>query len=116
VNGLDAAVHDVPGGASLRVRVIPRAGATTIGGIRDGRLLIRLAAAPVDDAANDALRAFLSKSLGVRARDIALAAGAHDRSKRVVLSGTSGAEVKRRLAELLASEGSRRASGCRDSR
>ena len=53
-------VGEAPGGASLLVRVMPRAGATQIGGIRDGRLLVRLAAAPVDGAANDALRAFLS--------------------------------------------------------
>ena len=48
-------VRATPDGISLLVKVIPRAGVTTFAGIRDGRLLVRLAAAPVDDAANDAL-------------------------------------------------------------
>ena len=91
-------VGEAPGGASLLVRVMPRAGATQIGGIRDGRLLVRLAAAPVDGAANDALRAFLSKLVGIPAHSIAIATGQRDRNKRIVLSGTSVEELRERLA------------------
>lgn len=94
-------VGEAPGGASLSVRVIPRAGVTKIAGIRDGRLLLRLAAAPVDGAANEALIALLSESLGIPARSIAVAAGQRDRNKRIVLSGMSVERVSQRLAELL---------------
>lgn len=94
-------VGEAPGGVSLLVRVIPRAGVTKLGGVRDGRLLLRLAAAPVEGAANDALIAFLSKSLGIPARNITVAAGQQDRNKRIVLSGTSVERVSRRLADLL---------------
>ena len=44
-----------PAGVTLAVRVIPRAGRTAIAGVRGGALTVRLAAAPVDGAANDAL-------------------------------------------------------------
>ena len=115
MNGLDGIVNDVPAGASLTVRVIARASTTKFGGMRDGRLLVRVAAVPADGAANEALVSFLSKSLGVPLRSIAVAAGEHNRSKRVVLSGVSGGEVKRRLAELLASEDSRPSSTRRGS-
>ena len=54
-----------PGGLMLAVRVIPRAGVTKIAGVRQERLLVRLAAAPVDGAANEALLAFLSKILSI---------------------------------------------------
>jgi uncharacterized protein YggU (UPF0235/DUF167 family) len=94
-------VGEAPGGVSLSVRVIPRAGVTKIGGIRDGRLLLRLAAAPVDGAANEALIAFLAKSLGIPARNITVAAGQQDRNKRIVLSGASVERVSQRLAALL---------------
>jgi hypothetical protein len=118
VSGLDGIVHDVPGcsgAASLTVRVIARAGTTKFGGIRDGCLLVRLAAAPVDGAANASLVSFLSKSLGIPLRTIAIAAGEHNRHKRVVLGGMSGGEAKRRLAKLLANEGFRPSSTRRDS-
>jgi uncharacterized protein len=96
-------VGDAPEGASLLVRVIPRAGVTKISGIRDGRLLVRLAAAPVDGAANDALIALLSKSLGVPARNITVTAGQRGRNKRIVLSGARVEQASQRLAELLVS-------------
>jgi uncharacterized protein YggU (UPF0235/DUF167 family) len=85
----------------LEIRVIPRAGVTKFAGVRDNRLLIRLAAAPVDGAANDALIAFLSEALGIPSRNISIAAGEHSRNKTVVLSGMSAEEAERRLKSLL---------------
>jgi uncharacterized protein (TIGR00251 family) len=73
--------------------VIPRAGATTIAGTREGRLLIRLAAAPVDGAANHALIAFLSGILRVPARQITVSSGAQSRNKVVTIVGMSSAAV-----------------------
>jgi len=89
---------DTPGGVSLAVRVIPRAGATKIAGTRDGRLLVRLAAAPVDGAANEALVAFLSKALDIPSRQISIASGHKSRNKIVLLSGVTRAEIETTLA------------------
>jgi uncharacterized protein (TIGR00251 family) len=80
-------VRATPDGVVILVKVIPRAGATKFAGLRDGRLLIRLAAPPVDGAANDELIALLSKALGVPARGIAVISGAHSRTKQIAIAG-----------------------------
>lgn len=81
----------------LAVRVIPRARRTEIAGRRGDALLIRLAAPPVDGAANEALLAFLADRLGVPRRRVALRRGAATRDKVVDVEGMSEAEVIRRL-------------------
>ena len=77
----------------LDVRVIPRAKRTEIAGRRGGALLVRLAAPPVDGAANDALRAFLAERLGVPQRQIAIVRGATSRDKTVAIEGVSAAAI-----------------------
>ena len=71
----------------LEIRVIPRAGRSGFGGLRDGALLVRLAAAPVDGAANDELVALIAKALRVPKRDITIVAGERSRSKRIRIAG-----------------------------
>ena len=90
-------LRETPDGVSLAVKVIPRAGATRIAGTREGRLLIRLAAAPVDGAANDALIAFLSDVLDVPRRAIAIVSGQTSRDKRVRVEGIDRATAMARL-------------------
>ena len=55
---------------NLDIRVIPRAGRSGVAGLRDGAVLMRLAAAPVDGAANEELISVLSQALDVPRRDI----------------------------------------------
>jgi uncharacterized protein len=86
-------LQDTPDGVSLAVKVIPRAGVTKIAGTREGRLLIRLAAAPVDGAANDALVAFLSGILKVTPKHIRVIAGARSRHKLVAIEGMTAAQA-----------------------
>lgn len=93
-------VWATPEGAALRVKVIPRAGTTAVAGIRDGRLLIRLAAPPVDNAANEALVAFLAKALKIPGRNISIASGARSRSKLLTLAGVRAAHVDEVLISL----------------
>jgi uncharacterized protein len=91
-------VRETPDGVSLDVKVIPRAGVTKVAGIREGRLLVRLAAAPVDGAANDALVAFLSEILKLPGRNIRVEAGARSRIKQVRIAGTTVSQVSRALS------------------
>lgn len=86
--------------ATMRVRVIPRAGRTTIAGFRADALLVRLAAAPVDGAANEALVAFLADRLGCRRQDIAIVAGEKGRDKRLRIAGLTREELDRRVLAL----------------
>ena len=76
-----------PAEALIDVRVIPRAPRTRVDGTRGGALLIRLAAPPVDGAANDALIAFLSDALALPRRNIRIVSGERSRDKRVAIEG-----------------------------
>lgn len=88
-------------GVSVTVRVTPRAGKTVIAGVRDDVLLVKLAAAPVDGAANDALVALLADTFEVPRRAIAIVSGDKSRTKRVELAGGSAARMADRLAATL---------------
>jgi uncharacterized protein YggU (UPF0235/DUF167 family) len=85
----------------LAVRVIPRAGRSRIAGVRDGALLVRLAAAPVEGAANDALVALLADAFGVPRRSLTLASGARARDKRILVAGLSPAALAARVSAIL---------------
>ena len=74
-------------GIELHVRVIPRAKKSSLGGVRDGALLIRLAAPPVENAANEALVCLLSDILHVPRRAIHIISGERARHKRVAVDG-----------------------------
>jgi uncharacterized protein (TIGR00251 family) len=89
-----------PDGVRLAVRITPRAGRDRIDGVTtgaDGRpsLQIRLAAAPVDGAANQALIAFLAGSLKMRKSDVTIRSGAAARHKILHLSGDPSGIVAR---------------------
>lgn len=73
--------------ALLHVRVVPRAGKSGIAGLREGALLVRLAAAPVDGAANAELIAVLADALHLPKRRIQIVSGDRSRSKRVRVVG-----------------------------
>ena len=91
-------VREGPGGTLVEVRVIPRAAKSALGGERDGALLVRLAAPPVDGQANAALLAFLASTLGVPKRAVSIVHGGTTRHKRVLVAGLRAADVAARLA------------------
>jgi uncharacterized protein YggU (UPF0235/DUF167 family) len=82
---------------TLDIRVIPRAPRTRVDGERGGAILIRLAAPPVDGAANDALIAFVADALDLPRRNITLLAGVKSRNKRVAVEGITLEDARRRL-------------------
>jgi uncharacterized protein len=86
-------------GVELTVRVIPRAKHTEISGERDGALVVRVAAPPVEGAANEALIAFFSAALRVPRRAVQILSGERGRQKRVAIAGVT-VEAVRRLTPL----------------
>jgi uncharacterized protein len=76
-------------GVELDVRVIPRARQTRIAGERDGALLVRVAAPPVDDAANNRLVDYFARLTSRPRSAIRLMSGARGRSKRLAIDGIS---------------------------
>jgi hypothetical protein len=80
-------------GVELSVRVIPRARKTECTGVRGESLVVRLAAPPVEGAANDALIDFFAAALGVPRRAVRIVSGEHNRDKRVAIAGVTPAQI-----------------------
>jgi len=80
-------VEATEGGVRLRLRIQPRASRTEIAGLHGALLRIRLAAPPVDGAANEELVRFLAKLLGVPVRSVEVTAGHASRQKTVTVTG-----------------------------
>lgn len=78
----------------LDIRVIPRARKTELAGERDGALLVRLAAPPVEGAANAALVDFLAAALHLPRRSIRIVSGERNRRKRVAINGMTAEQVR----------------------
>jgi uncharacterized protein (TIGR00251 family) len=81
----------------VRVWVVPGANATEVAGLHGGALRVRVAAPPVEGQANAALLEFLAGRLGLRPRDLRLAAGQRGRDKLVVIAGRTPAQVRAAL-------------------
>ncbi len=86
--------------ARLRVRVIPRAKKNEVAGWREGALVVRLTAPPVEGAANRLLLRFLAKKVGVRAADLEIVSGETARDKVLSVVGLSPQELQDRLVSL----------------
>jgi uncharacterized protein YggU (UPF0235/DUF167 family) len=70
------------------VRLTPRGGSDRIDGVgEDGALRARVAAAPVEDAANRSLVRLLADELGRPASTVRIVAGQASRRKTVAVSG-----------------------------
>ena len=89
------------GGSTFTARVTPRAGRSGIAGVRDDQLLVRLAAAPVDGAANDALVELIAGAFDVPKRSVRIVSGAKSRTKRVEVTGVAPDVLEARLRRIL---------------
>jgi uncharacterized protein (TIGR00251 family) len=90
-------IKETSTGIEIAVRVLPRARKTAIAGTRGDALLVRLAAPPVDGAANAALVELLARSLHVPPSAIHILTGDRSRNKRVAVAGTTVEDLKRAL-------------------
>jgi len=90
-------LRDAGGGITLRVRVQPRASRDGLSGEREGALVVRLTAPPVEGAANEALSRLLGKTLGVAPSAVRVVSGASGRNKVVSVAGLDAATARARL-------------------
>ena len=86
--------------AVLKVRLTPRGGKELLGAITDGVLHARVAAPPVDGAANSALLRLLAKQLNYPVSKLTIVAGQHSRLKTVSFDGISQESLFQRLSTL----------------
>ena len=82
---------------SFKVQVVPRSSRSEIVGEHNGALRVRIAAPPVDGAANEELIRTLARALGVRRSAISITSGQSSRTKQVRVARASA----RALQDLL---------------
>lgn len=87
-------ISATPGGVTIEVRVIPRAARAGVAGSRDGALLVRLNAPPVEGAANAELVELMAGILHVPSKRVTIVAGEKGRRKRVRVEGVTEALVR----------------------
>lgn len=80
----------------ITVQVIPRSSKNSLVW-EQGVLKARLAAPPVDGAANDALIALLAERLGLPKRDMRIVHGATSRRKMVEIAGITPEVLEERI-------------------
>lgn len=79
------------------MHIVPRARATAVAGPHGEAVKIRVAAPPVDGAANAELVRFLAERLNVAASRVTIVGGAGGRRKTVAVEGMEADEIQRLL-------------------
>jgi len=93
----DGVIRAHPEGTVVRLRVVAGARRTELAGTAGGALRVRVAAPPVQGRANSAVLAYLAGILGLRPRDLEIAAGERSRDKLVLVRGRGPEQVGARL-------------------
>jgi uncharacterized protein (TIGR00251 family) len=90
-------VQDTNDGVVLTVHIQPKASTTECVGIHGDAIKIRVAAPPVDGAANDELIQFIARRLSIPTASVRIHSGASGRHKRVLVKGATAQLVMARL-------------------
>jgi len=85
---------ETDGALAFKVRVVPRASRSEVAGEHDGALRVRVAAPPVEGAANEELARLLAKAFGVPARDVEITGGHTSKTKTVRVRGASAEQLR----------------------
>jgi uncharacterized protein (TIGR00251 family) len=81
----------------IEVYIQPRASKTELAGMHGGVIKIRIAAPPVENAANLALIDFIAQHLGIAKRSVRVVSGGASRRKVLEIDGVSAELVAARL-------------------
>jgi uncharacterized protein (TIGR00251 family) len=92
-----APIEQTAEGVRLRVKAVPRASRSEVAGIYGDAVRVRLAAPPVDGAANEELIRFLADALSLPRTAIRLVSGQTSRSKVITIVGVALEQVRVRL-------------------
>ena len=84
---------------TVALHIVPRARETAVAGTHGDAVKIRVAAPPVDGAANAELVRFLAAHLKVAAARVSIVGGAGGRRKNVQVEGMGAAEIRGALLD-----------------
>ncbi len=93
------AIREDASGASIQVRVHPRAKKNAITGELGDALKVSLTTPPVDGRANEACIEFFAKLLKVPRSSITIASGQTSRNKVIRVAGISAAALRNRIGQ-----------------
>jgi uncharacterized protein (TIGR00251 family) len=82
----------------LAVYIQPGASRTELAGMHDGMIKIRIAAAPIDNAANRTLIDFIARQLGIAKRKVRIVSGSTQRRKVLEIEGVTAELIAAALA------------------
>lgn len=88
------------GALTFSVRVVPRASRSEVAGEHDGALRVRIAAPPVEGAANEELMRTLARAFRVPVRAVEIKSGHASKTKLVRIAGAG----RERLLSLVGGE------------
>ena len=81
-------------GLTFAVRIVPRASRSEFVGEQSGALRVRIAAAPVEGAANQELIKLLAKTFKLPQKAVAIVSGAASKSKIVRIQGADATRLQ----------------------
>jgi len=87
-------IEQTADGVRLWVKAVPRASRSEVAGIHGNVVRIRLAAPPVDGAANEQLVRFLADALSVQRSAVHVVSGQASRSKVILINGVTMEQVR----------------------
>lgn len=79
----------------LTIKAVPGASKSAPGEVKEGRLKVRIAAAPENGKANDELRSLLAKILELPRKDVILESGEKSRLKTISLPAAAKEKLER---------------------
>lgn len=83
------------GALIFNVRVVPRASSSEVVGEHDGALRVRVAAPPVEGAANEELVRALARAFGVPTRNVEIMSGHASKTKHVRITGAASSALEK---------------------
>jgi hypothetical protein len=95
-------MRKVQNGTVIDLSIQPGAKRTEIVGVHSNRLKVRVAAPPVEGAANEALTKWLAKTMGLRKSEVEIVKGQTNRLKSCLLLGLTVSDVRELLLPLIA--------------
>jgi len=81
-------------GLTFAVRIVPRASRSEIAGEQSGALRVRIAAAPVEGAANQELIKLLAKTFKLPQKAVEIVSGAASKNKIVRIQGADATRLQ----------------------
>lgn len=90
-------IEKIDGGVVFVAKVVPGSSRTTISGMLDGMLKIKISAAPERGKANQSLVEFLAKRLGVKKNAVSIVSGKTSQVKSIQVLGVSAELLLKKL-------------------